>query len=157
MADVLPPDPLTRERDSLARRLYLALLLGVPLFTLTVMDLAESGRPVVTQFGKWYFAAAGSSREPTPAEVLTRGGIALVVVQAVLATPIVFWCGAPLLAKFWRAIRTRRPDLFTLIGLGILSVLLALGGYLLVMVAWRITVTLAWRNRKKLRALRDRI
>jgi uncharacterized protein len=66
----------------------------------------------------------------------------------------------------WEGLKNAIPQLYTwieaagstlLIGLGILSVLLALGGYLLVMVAWRITVSLAWRNRKKLRALRDRI
>lgn len=66
----------------------------------------------------------------------------------------------------WEGIKNAIPQLFgwmeaagstLLIGLGLLAALLSLGGYLLVMVGWRITVTLAWRNRKKLRALRDRI
>jgi Cu+-exporting ATPase len=121
MADVLPPDPLSLERNTLARRLYVAVVLSFPLFILTVTDLADAGRPVVTQFGKWYFSAAGVSREPSAGDVISRGGVILVVVQAVLATPVVFWCGAPLLARFWRSIRRRKPDMFTLIGLGLLA------------------------------------
>ena len=121
MAESPLVDPLARERNGLTRRLVFAIVLGVPLFALTVVDLAFANRPVVTQFGKWSLSADGSGREAVTSEILKRGGIALVVVQAALATPIVFWCGAPLLAKFWRSIRARRPDLFTLIGLGILA------------------------------------
>jgi hypothetical protein len=66
----------------------------------------------------------------------------------------------------WEGIKNALPLLLAwieaaghtlLIGLAILSVLLALGGYLAIMLAWRVTVTLAWRNRTKLRRLRDRI
>lgn len=63
----------------------------------------------------------------------------------------------------WEGIRNAIPQLYgwieaagstLLVGLGLLAALLALGGYLLVMVSWRITVTLAWRNRRRLRSLR---
>ncbi|MDX2218562.1 MAG: DUF2062 domain-containing protein [Burkholderiales bacterium] len=66
----------------------------------------------------------------------------------------------------WNGIKNALPQLLTwieaaghtlLIGLAILSVVLAVGGYVVTMVTWRITVTLAWRNRAKLRRLRDRI
>ena len=66
----------------------------------------------------------------------------------------------------WEGIQNALPQLLgwmeaaghtLLIGLAILSVVLAVGGYVVTMVTWRITVTLAWRNRTKLRRLRDRI
>ena len=66
----------------------------------------------------------------------------------------------------WAGIRNALPQLLQwvesagstlLVGLAILSVLLALCGYLATMVIWRFTVTLAWRNRAKFRRLRDRI
>ena len=49
----------------------------------------------------------------------TFGERPLLIVQAVLATVVVFWCGGPLLARGWRAVRTWRPDMFTLVGLGV--------------------------------------
>lgn len=66
----------------------------------------------------------------------------------------------------WNGIKNALPQLLSwmeaagqtlLIGLAILSVLLAVGGYVATMIAWRITVTLAWRNRSRLRALKRRI
>jgi Cu+-exporting ATPase len=39
--------------------------------------------------------------------------------QLALATLVVFWCGWPLLARFWRSLTARHPDMFTLIGLGV--------------------------------------
>jgi len=44
-----------------------------------------------------------------------------------------------------------------LIGLGIQAALFAVGGYIATMLAWRITVTWAWRNRAKVRALKARL
>lgn len=38
--------------------------------------------------------------------------------QAILATPVVLWAGAPFLQRAWTSIRTRRLNMFTLIGLG---------------------------------------
>lgn len=66
----------------------------------------------------------------------------------------------------WEGIKEITPQLMhwmeaaghtLIIGLVILAALLALGGYLLIMLAWRFTVTLAWRNRAKLRRLREKI
>jgi uncharacterized protein (DUF2062 family) len=44
-----------------------------------------------------------------------------------------------------------------LIGLGIQSLLFAIAGYVLTMLAWRITVQWAWRNRAKVRALKAKL
>ena len=41
--------------------------------------------------------------------------------QLVWATPVVFWCGWPLLVRFARSFATLKTNMFTLIGLGVLS------------------------------------
>jgi Cu+-exporting ATPase len=43
------------------------------------------------------------------------------VVQLLLALPAVFWAGWPLLVRAWRSVRSRSPNMFTLIGLGVLA------------------------------------
>jgi P-type Cu+ transporter len=40
-------------------------------------------------------------------------------VQLLLATPIVFWSGAPLLVRGWTSLGTRRLNMFTLIAIGV--------------------------------------
>jgi Cu+-exporting ATPase len=47
------------------------------------------------------------------------GGLGLPWLQLLLATPVVLWCGWPLLARGWRSIVHRSPNMFTLIGLGV--------------------------------------
>ena len=39
--------------------------------------------------------------------------------QFALATPVVLWCGAPLLHRGWLSLRSRSFNMFTLIGLGV--------------------------------------
>jgi len=39
--------------------------------------------------------------------------------QLLLATPVVLWCGWPLLQRGWRSVVHRSPNMFTLIGLGV--------------------------------------
>ncbi len=39
--------------------------------------------------------------------------------QLALATPVVLWCGAPLLQRGWTSLRSRSFNMFTLIGLGV--------------------------------------
>jgi heavy metal translocating P-type ATPase len=39
--------------------------------------------------------------------------------QFALATPVVLWCGAPLLQRGWRSLRSHSFNMFTLIGLGV--------------------------------------
>jgi len=40
-------------------------------------------------------------------------------VQAVLCTPVVFWCGASFFARAWQSIRNLQGNMFTLIALGV--------------------------------------
>jgi Cu+-exporting ATPase len=47
------------------------------------------------------------------------GGLSLPWLQLLLATPVVLWCGWPLLQRGWRSIVHRSPNMFTLIGLGV--------------------------------------
>src|SRR5205814_401212 len=47
------------------------------------------------------------------------GRLGLLVVQAALCVPVVFVCGWPILSRAWRSIRTRRIDVYTLVGLGL--------------------------------------
>jgi len=42
-------------------------------------------------------------------------------IQLVLATPVVFWCGWPLLVRGWQSITNISPNMFTLIGMGTLT------------------------------------
>ncbi|MBS1831549.1 MAG: cadmium-translocating P-type ATPase [Acidobacteria bacterium] len=42
-------------------------------------------------------------------------------VQMALATPLVFWCGAPILERGWMSIRHRALNMFTLIAMGVLA------------------------------------
>ena len=53
---------------------------------------------------------------PTLASWLSPSGAA--IVQLLLATPVVLWGGAPFFERAWTSLRTRRLNMFTLIGLG---------------------------------------
>jgi Cu+-exporting ATPase len=41
--------------------------------------------------------------------------------QLALATVVVWWCGWPFIVRAWRSIGNRSPNMFTLIGLGVLT------------------------------------
>jgi len=82
------------ELVDMRRRFWIALALSVPL---VVLEMAAMGG-------------------------VLRGGLpgrSLSWVQLLLATPVVVWCGWPLLARGWRSIVNRSPNMFTLIGLGV--------------------------------------
>jgi Cu+-exporting ATPase len=40
-------------------------------------------------------------------------------IQLVLATPVVFWCGAPFFVRAWASVVNRSPNMFTLIAMGV--------------------------------------
>jgi len=42
---------------------------------------------------------------------------ALSLAEFILATPVVIWCGRPLFARTWRALKDRKPDASAAIGL----------------------------------------
>jgi P-type Cu+ transporter len=52
--------------------------------------------------------------------------------QLVWSTPVVFWCGWSLLTRAWASLKTRQLNMFTLIGIGVLSA----WGFSLVAVVW---------------------
>ena len=41
------------------------------------------------------------------------------LLELVLATPVVLWCGWPFMERGWQSIRNRSPNMWTLIGLGV--------------------------------------
>ena len=76
------------------RRFWIAVALTVPLVALAMADMAG-----------WL---------PGP-----LAGRAAAWLQFALATPVVLWCGWPLLERGARSLVTRRLNMFTLIGLGV--------------------------------------
>ena len=88
-----PPNP---ELDDMTRRFRVSVLLGAPILFLMLADLIP-GDPL---------GSFGHSN--------LRHWI-----EMVLATPIVLWCGWPLLARGWDSLRTRNLNMFTLIALGV--------------------------------------
>jgi Cu+-exporting ATPase len=89
------PDP---ELASMTRRFWVALGLSVPLFVVGMADMAAGHRTA-------HFL---------PPRLLA-------IVELLLAAPVVFWAGWPLLARAWRSLGNRSPNMFTLIGMGVLA------------------------------------
>src|SRR4051812_33650153 len=88
------PDP---ELVSMTWRLKLGAALGLPLVALAMADMFLPGAPVSSAIGH----------------------VPFLVLQAVLCTPVVLVCGWPFFERFAVSVRTRRPNMFTLIGLGV--------------------------------------
>ncbi len=86
------PNP---ELDDMTRRLRVAAALTVPLFLLAMA-------PMVPGLG---LARLAASPAASFAELL-------------LATPVVVWAGRPFFERMWTSLRTRRLNMFTLIGIG---------------------------------------
>ena len=85
------PDP---ELVDMTRRFWIALALTVPVFVLEMgshaFDLHRFISPVLSGW-----------------------------IQAVLATPVVLWAGAPFFVRGWTSLKTRHLNMFTLIALGV--------------------------------------
>jgi Cu+-exporting ATPase len=79
------------EYESMSRRLWVSASLSVPLLA-------------IAMWGDFY-------KLPFSAE--TRNWI-----EMALATPVVWWGGAPFFERFWMSLLNRSPNMFTLIGLG---------------------------------------
>ena len=85
------------ELRSMLWRLWLAFALALPLVAISFSELVLDDNPLSKWLGKKEF----------------------LTLQAGLCTPIVLIAGWPILARAWRSIRTARPNVFTLTGLGI--------------------------------------
>jgi Cu+-exporting ATPase len=89
------PDP---ELTSMTRRFWVALALATPLFAYGMAEMALGHGAM---------------------HVLPERARALL--ELALAAPVVFWAGWPLLVRAWNSLRKRSPNMFTLIGLGVLA------------------------------------
>ena len=87
-------DPELRD---MTRRLVVGVVLGLPLLVLAMADMIVPSRPVAHAIGD----------------------DAVLIGQAVLATPIVFWCGGPFFVRAWRSLRSGSLNMYTLIGIGV--------------------------------------
>lgn len=91
------PVPSERPSPHAGWRLPVALALTIPLVGLEIINLSVESAPISRALGRSGFLA----------------------LQAVLGIPVVFVCGWPILTRAWSTVRTRRPDFYTLVGLGI--------------------------------------
>ncbi len=97
-------EPLMPTRDEgpseelidMTRRFRVSAALAVPAVTIAMLDMLP-GRP-------WMNAVPSTVAH---------------IAQAVLATPVVLWAGAPLLQRGWSSIVERNPNMFTLIAIGV--------------------------------------
>jgi Cu+-exporting ATPase len=81
------------ELEDMTRRFWVSLILTVPLFLLAMTDMLP-GRPLHVPAGAQGF------------------------LEMALATPVVLWGGWPFFVRMWASFLRRRPNMFTLIGLG---------------------------------------
>jgi P-type Cu+ transporter len=91
---VTADEPRSPELVDFTRRFWIGLALGLPVFLLAMAD--HAGVPVKAWIG------AGTSQW----------------IQAVLATPVVLYCGYPFFKRGWRSLVTRHLNMFTLIAIG---------------------------------------
>ena len=69
-------------------------------------------------------------------------GPGLAWVQLLLAAPVVLWCGWPLLERCWRSLAGSSPNMFTLIGLGVVVAF----GFSVVATVWPGAVPAVFRH-----------
>jgi P-type Cu+ transporter len=86
------PNP---ELVDMTRRFRIAAVLAVPVFVVTMADMAMGGRLVMTR------------------------GMLVNWMGLVLSTPVVFWAGWPFFERAWASVVNRSPNMFTLIALGV--------------------------------------
>jgi Cu+-exporting ATPase len=98
------PNP---ELVDMARRLWIAAAIGAPVFLLTMADM-------VGLLPAWHATVSLGSTEIELTAMTIVNWIGLVC-----SIPVVFWAGAPFFERGWASIRTRQPNMFTLIALGI--------------------------------------
>jgi Cu+-exporting ATPase len=102
-ADGLPAaEEDTTELDDMRLRFWLSLVFTAPLFLFAMGEMIP-GLGLRTWMGEWLGYGAGQW------------------LQAALAAPVVFWAGAPFLARGALSLRTLNFNMFTLIMLGVLA------------------------------------
>jgi Cu+-exporting ATPase len=91
----VPGDVRNPELFDFTRRFWVSAALSLPLLVIGMGDMV--GLPVKQWIG-----------EPLAAYI-----------ELVLATPVVLWAALPFFRRFWRSLRNRSPNMWTLIGLGV--------------------------------------
>ncbi|MBZ5557797.1 MAG: heavy metal translocating P-type ATPase [Acidobacteriia bacterium] len=87
------PNP---ELVDMTRRFTFGVVLGAPVFLLTMGDMVTGGM-LMHRLGMTWVNWIGFA----------------------LATPVVFWCGWPFFERMWRSFVNASPNMFTLIGIGV--------------------------------------
>jgi Cu+-exporting ATPase len=82
----------------MTRRFWISLALTVPVFILAMGEM-------VPGLSGWI---AGLAVPRT-----------LNIIELILATPVVLWCGWPFLVRYWQSLVNRALNMFTLVGLGV--------------------------------------
>jgi Cu+-exporting ATPase len=90
-----PQDGDDRELRDLTHRFWTGVALSSPLFILAMSPMVGIENPLGLPHG-------------------VRGWV-----EFALGTPVVFWCGWPILRKFWLSLKTYALNMYTLIGLGV--------------------------------------
>ena len=89
-------DEKNPELIDMSRRLWISLVLTIPVFTMSMAEVLPGG--VFRSLGEW------AGRPWT---------------ELALATPVVLWGGWPFFVRGWQSVVTRNLNMFTLIGLGV--------------------------------------
>ena len=92
---LIPSDEPSEELTEFTRRMWISAAAAIPLVILTMGELV--GIPVRSWIG------------PQTA----------IYLEFILATPIVLWAAAPFFKRGWESIRSRSPNMWTLIALGV--------------------------------------
>ncbi|MCD4687892.1 MAG: heavy metal translocating P-type ATPase [Desulfuromonadaceae bacterium] len=86
------------ELRSMTRRFWISLVLTVPVFILAMGEM-------VPGLSEWISGLAAPRT--------------LNIIELILATPVVLWCGWPFLVRYWQSLVNRALNMFTLVGLGV--------------------------------------
>jgi P-type Cu+ transporter len=98
------PNP---ELVDMTRRLWIAGVLGLPVFVLAMSDM-------LGLLANFHVTLTLGSR-PIDLTAMTIGNW----IGLVCSTPVVWWAGWPFFERGWASIRTRQPNMFTLIAMGV--------------------------------------
>ena len=98
------PNP---ELVDMTRRFWIGVVLGAPVFILAMADMFGV-------FRGWHSTVflGGTGVDVLPMTVINWIGL-------ICSTPVVLWAGRPFFERGWASIKTRQPNMFTLIALGI--------------------------------------